>query len=57
MRNQVEIKLAINDFIGLHEASVNEGTLWGIDDGLATLLEESLSDSLVDNNESDLWEV
>lgn len=58
VRHQEEIELAIDDFGLLDEALVHIGTLRGVEDSTSLvawgLLEESLSDSLVNNGESDL---
>jgi len=59
MRYQEEIELSILDFTLLDEASVNVSTLRGVLDELVTLgslslLEESLSDTLVHNDQGDL---
>ena len=59
MRNKEKVKLSINDFRLLHETLINIGALGRIVDELLTvvhsLLEESLTNSLVDNHESNLW--
>lgn len=61
MRHKEEIKLAVNDFGLLNEASVDVGTLrWVVDEVLPVvswrLLEESLANALVHDDESDLGE-
>jgi hypothetical protein len=55
--HQEEVKCAIDDFGLLHESVVNVSTLWRIKNcGISTsYLEESLSYSLVNDNESVLW--
>ena len=54
---QEEVKCAIYDFGLLHESVVNVSSLWRIANcGISTsYLEESLSYSLVNNDESMLW--
>ena len=59
MRHQEEVELALDDLRLLNEARVNIGSLRRvIDEVLALrsigLLEEALSDALVDNDESDI---
>lgn len=55
---QEEVEPSINHFRLLYEALVHIGTLgWVVDEGLPillSLLEESLANTLVDNNQSDL---
>jgi len=60
VRHEEEVKLAVDDLRLLNKASVNVGTLGRVvDEVLAVvtwrLLEESLTDTLVDNDEGDLW--
>lgn len=58
MGNKEEIKLAVNDFRLLNEALVNVGTLgWVVNKlslSMLCLLEESLANALVYNNQSNL---
>jgi hypothetical protein len=51
-----KVKLSINDFGLLNEALVHIGTLRWIQDCMTSLLKESLTDSLVDDDKSDLRE-
>ena len=56
MRNQEEIKGSVDDLRLLNETVIYVGSLWRVGDGsVHALLEESLSDSLVDNNQGMLW--
>jgi len=57
MRNQEEIELAINNHRLFNETIINISSLWRIVNVSVLLsdLEESLSNSLVDNNEGVLW--
>lgn len=60
MGHEEEVELAVDDLRLLNKASVNVGTLGRVvDEVLAVvtwrLLEESLADTLVDNDEGDLW--
>lgn len=59
MRNQEEIELAINNHRLFNETIINISSLWRIVNVSVLLsdLEESLSNSLVDNNEGVLWSV
>ena len=56
VRNQEKVKGAVDDLGLLNESVVNVGTLGRVSNGcigtLSLLLEESLSDSLVDDDES-----
>jgi reverse gyrase len=51
-----EIELAVNNFRLLNESLVNIGSLRRISDVRIGLFKESLSHSLVDNYQSDMWE-
>ena len=53
MRYKIEVELAINHFRMLNEGLIDIGSLRGICNVLTFFLEESLSDSLVHNNQSD----
>lgn len=56
VRNKEEVEGSINDFWLLDESLVDVGTLrWIGDTSISTHLEESLSNSLVDNDQSVLW--
>jgi hypothetical protein len=56
MRHQEEIEGSIDDFGLLNEAVINVGTLWRVGNGgVHSLLEESLSNTLVDDDQSMLW--
>jgi len=60
MRHQEEIELSVLDFTLFDEASVNVSSLRRVLDELITLgslslLEESLSDTLVHDDQGDLW--
>ena len=60
MGDKEEIELSILDFTLLDEASIDVSTLRRVLDKLITLgslslLEESLSNALVDDNQGDLW--
>ena len=59
MRHEEEVELAIDDLRLLHESCIDIGTLRRVVNLVAAiirhrLLEESLSDSLVDDDEGDL---
>jgi hypothetical protein len=59
VRHQEEVKAAVNNLTLFHKALVDVGTLrWVIDECLSivalSLLEEALTDPLVDNDECDL---
>ena len=62
MRDQEEVELAINDLGLLDEAGIHICALRRIEDHallvalIWCLLEESLADSLVDNDECHFWE-
>lgn len=56
MRHQEEVEGSIDDLSLLNEAVINVGSLRRVGDGgVHTLLEESLSDSLVDDDQGVLW--
>jgi hypothetical protein len=55
MRNQEEIERSIDNFRLLNKAVINIGSLWRIGNGGLTLLEESLSNTLVDNDQGMFW--
>ena len=59
MRNQEEVEGAVDHFGLLDESVVDIGPLWRVSNGsigaLSLLLEESLPDSFVDDDESVLW--
>jgi hypothetical protein len=55
MRNQEEIERSIDNFRLLNKAVINIGSLWRIGNGGLTLLEESLSNTLVDNDQRMFW--
>ena len=56
MRHQEEIEGSIDDFGLLNEAVINVGTLWWVGNGgVHSLLEESLSNTLVDDDQGMLW--
>jgi len=60
VRNKEEVKLPVNDFGLFNKAIVDVGTLrWVIDEVLTvvllSLLEESLTDPLVHDDQGDLW--
>lgn len=52
--NQEEIKLSVDDFALLDKSLINVGSLRRVQYSVAFLLEESLSDPLVDDNQGDL---
>ena len=59
VRNKEEVKLAFNDFGLLNKACVDISTLWWVVDEVLTtwllgLLEEPLTDSLVNDDQCDL---
>jgi hypothetical protein len=54
MRNEEEIEFAVNNFRLFNESLIQIGSLGWVENLMADLFEESLSDSLVDNNQSDL---
>ena len=54
MRNKEEIKFAVDNFGLLNEALVNIGALRRILDSVPFKFEESLSDSFVDNDQSNV---
>jgi hypothetical protein len=57
VRNQEEIKGSVDDLRLLNETVINVGTLWRVSNGsVHALLEESLSHTLVDNNQGMLWQ-
>lgn len=56
MWNKEEVEGAIDDLGLLNETVVNVGSLWWVrDTSVGSNLEESLSDSLVNDDESVLW--
>lgn len=59
VRNQEEVEGAVDHFGLLDESVVDIGPLWRVSNGsigaLSLLLEESLPDSFVDDDESVLW--
>jgi len=56
MRHQEEIEESIDDFGLLNEAVINVGTLWRVGNGgVHSLMEESLSNTLVDDDQGMLW--
>ena len=61
MRHKEEVKLAIHHFRLLNKACVNVGSLGRVVDEVLPivawrLLEESLADALVDDDQGDVWE-
>ena len=59
MRNQEEVEFAIDYFWLLYKAIVDVSTLWWVVNEILTasmlrLLEESLADSLINDDQSDL---
>ena len=59
MRNQEEVEFAIDNFWLLYKAIVDVSTLWWVVNEILTasmlrLLEESLADSLINDDQSDL---
>ena len=58
MRHQEEIKGSVDNLRLLNETVIYVCSLWRVSNGsVHALLEESLSDSLVDNNQGMLWQV
>lgn len=55
VRHQEEVELAVDDLRLLYEAVVDVGALGRVVDLAVGLLEESLSYSLVHNDQGDLW--
>ena len=56
MRHQEEVKGSIDDLRLLNESAINVGSLrWVGNSGVHTLMEESLSDSFVDDDQGVFW--
>jgi hypothetical protein len=55
VRNQEEVELSINYFRLLNKTLINIGSGRRVENLSLGLFEESLSYSLVDNDQSDLW--
>lgn len=55
MRHQEEIEGSIDDIFLLNKALINVGTLWWVVNLVHSLLEESLSNTLVDDDQGMLW--
>lgn len=60
VRNEEEVEFAIDNFGLLNEASINISTLRGVENLSLVrsrgLLKESLSHTLIDDDECDMWE-
>jgi len=58
MRHQEEVECSIDNLSLFNEAVINVGTLWRIGNGgIHALLEESLSNTLVDDDQGMLWKI
>lgn len=55
--HEEEVEFAVDDLCLLNESLIDEGSLRRVEDLGARLLEEPLSDSLVDDDEGDVWEL